>query len=74
MFNEKKDVGPHSIPTNILKEYKKILSIPLALIINISFKTGIFSELYKIAHFIPVYKNRNQVDCPTIDQYLYYQI
>ena len=44
-----KVVGPHSIPTNILKEYKKILSIPLALI-----KTGIFPELCKLAHVIPV--------------------
>ena len=45
MFSEKKAIGPYSIPINILKEYKKILSIPLALIINISFKTGIFPEL-----------------------------
>ena len=37
MSSEKKAVGPHSIPTNILKEFKKILSIPLALIINMSF-------------------------------------
>ena len=63
MFSEKKAVGPHSIPTNILKEYKKILSIPLAIIINISFKTGIFPELCKIAHVIPVYKKGDQLDC-----------
>ena len=56
MFSEKKAVGPHSIPTNILKEYKKILSLPLAIIINISFKTGIFPKLCKIVHIIPVYK------------------
>ena len=42
MFSEKKAVGPYSIPINILKEYKKILSIPLALIINIYFKTSTF--------------------------------
>ena len=63
MFSEKKAVGPYSIPTNILKEYKKILSIPLALIINISFKRGIFPELCKIAHVIPVYKKGDQLDC-----------
>ena len=33
MFSEEKALGPHSIQTNILKEYKKILSIHLALII-----------------------------------------
>ena len=62
-FSEKKAVGPHSIPTNILKEYKEILYIPLALIINISFKTGIFPEFCKIAHVIPVYKKGDQLDC-----------
>ena len=54
MFSRKKAVGPHNIQTKILKEYKNILSIPLALVINISFKTGIFPELIKLAHFTPV--------------------
>ena len=74
MFSEKKAVGHHSIWTNILKEYKKILSISLALIINISFKTGIFPELSKIAHIIPVYKKGIRLTIQTIDQYLYCQI
>ena len=47
MFSEKKAVGPYSIPINILKEYKKILSIPLALIINIYFKTSTFPNSSK---------------------------
>ena len=47
MFSEKKAVGPYSIPTNILKEYKKILSIPLAFIINIYFKASIFPNSAK---------------------------
>ena len=63
IFSDKRAVGPHSIPTNILKEYKKIFSIPLALIKNISFETGIFPELCKIAHVIPVYKKGDQLDC-----------
>ena len=63
IFSEKKAAGSHSILRNILKEYKKILSIPLALIINISFKRGIFPELCKIAHVIPVYKKGDQLDC-----------
>ena len=63
MFSDKKAVGCHSIQTNILNEYKKILSIPQTLIINISFQTGIFLELCKIAHIIPVYKKEDQLDC-----------
>ena len=63
MFSEEKVVGLNSIPTNILKEYKKILSLPQALIINISFKTGIFPELSKIAHVFPVYKKGDQLNC-----------
>ena len=54
MFSEKKAIGPHRIPTNILTKYKKIPSIPLFLIINISFKTCIFPEFCKVAHVIPV--------------------
>ena len=52
MFSDKKAVDPHRIPANILKEYKRIFSIPLALIINISFKTGIFPELCKLVQTI----------------------
>ena len=58
MFCEKKDVGLHSIPTNILKKYKKILYILLAYIINIY-----FPEPCKRAHVIPVYKKGDQLDC-----------
>ena len=54
MFSGKKAVGPHNIQTKILKEYKNILSITLALVINISFKIGIFPELIKLAHVTPV--------------------
>ena len=52
MFCEKKAAGPHRIPANILKEYKRIFSITLALVINISFKTGIFPELCKLVQTI----------------------
>ena len=54
MFSRKKAVGPHNIQTKILKEFKNILSITLALVINISFKIGIFPELIKLAHVTPV--------------------
>ena len=37
-----KAVGPNSVPNFLLKQFKEELSIPLSLIINMSFKTGIF--------------------------------
>ena len=74
MFGEKKAVGPHSTPTNVMREYKKILSIPLALIIDIYFKTGIFSELCETAHISQYTKRRISLTAPVIDLYLYCQI
>ena len=43
-LNSRKAIGPNSIPTHILKEFKNILKIPLTIIINISFQTGIFPK------------------------------
>ena len=74
MFGEKKAVGPHNIPTNVMREYKKILSIPLALIINIYSKTGIFLELCETAHISQYTKRRISLTAPVIDLYLYCQI
>ena len=41
-LNSKKATGPNSIPTKILKVFSKTISIPLANLINLSFKCGIF--------------------------------
>ena len=59
IFSDKKAVGPHSIPTNILKEYKKIFSIPLALIKIYLLKQASSQN----SHVIPVYKKGDQLDC-----------
>ena len=48
-LNSRKAVGANSILTRILQEFKNILKIPLAIIITISFQTGIFPEQCKIA-------------------------
>ena len=37
-------------------------SVPLSLIINLSFKTGIFPIVCKITHAIPIYKKGEQPD------------
>ena len=54
--------GPNSIPTKILKLFKKEFSRPLSDIINLSFKQGIFPNLLKIANVIPIHKKVFAVD------------
>ena len=51
-----KAVGPSSVPNFLLKQFKEELSIPLSLIINMSFKTSIFPQARKMANIIPIYK------------------
>ena len=51
-----KVVGPGSIPTIILKQFKKLLSKPLANLINLSFSTGLFPKILKQAKIIPIFK------------------
>ena len=63
-FDINKATGPHSIPSNILDLIKYIIAEPLALIINLSFETGIFIENLKIAKTIPIYKDAgNKLNC-----------
>ena len=45
-----KAVGPNSVPNFLLKQFKEELSIPYPLIINMSFKTGIFPQAYNMAN------------------------
>ena len=49
-------IGPSSIPTKLLKEYSKTLSIPISKLINQSFITGIFPESLKLAVVILICK------------------
>ena len=55
--------GSNSIPTNILKTFKKELSKPLRNIINLSFWTETFPETIKIAKRIPVFKKDDNLEC-----------
>ena len=55
--------GPNSIPTKILKLFKKEFSKPLINIINLSFNQGIFPNLLKIANVIPIHKKGDKLDC-----------
>ena len=55
--------GPNSIPTKILKLFKKEFSKPLSDMINLSFNQGIFPNLLKIANVIPIHKKGDELDC-----------
>ena len=58
-----KGVGPNSIPTKILKDYKSKFSKPLSDMINTSFTTGILPSPIKVANIIPIHKKGDRLDC-----------
>ena len=51
-----KTIGPNSISTKILKEFKTKLSEPLSDMINVSFNKRTFPDFLKVANVIPIYK------------------
>ena len=53
----------NSIPTKILKLFKKEFSNPLSEIMNLPFNQGVFPNLLKIANVIPINKNDDKLDC-----------
>ena len=57
-----KAIGPNSIPTKILKMSQHIIAKPLVYLINLSFSTGVFSDLLKIANTISVLKIGDRQD------------
>ena len=58
-----KTSGPNSIPTNILKLFKKEFSIPLSDMINMSFNQGVFTNVLKVANVIPIHKKGDKLGC-----------
>ena len=61
-INPNKAIGPNSIPTKILKEFKTELSEPLSDIINVSVNKGIFPDFLKVAKVIPIHKKGEKID------------
>ena len=55
--------APNSLPTKLMKECKKEISIPLSLIINLSFSTGIFPNRMKLANIFPIHKGDDKDNC-----------
>ena len=61
-LNSDKSSGPNSIPVKILKLLKNDISQQLSYIFNMSFSTGQFPSVLKIAKAIPIYKKQSIVD------------
>ena len=55
--------GPNSIPTRILKLFKKEFSKRISDIINLSFNQSVFPNLLKIANVILIHKKGDKLDC-----------
>ena len=62
-LNSSKSCGPSSIATNLLKTHANLLYVPLQLIINASFREGIFPDLLKIANVCPIFKKNDRNKC-----------
>ena len=61
-INVRKATGPYSIPSNLLKLLKSVISKPLEIIFNASFARGIIPNKFKIARVLPVFKNGIQTN------------
>jgi len=59
------DIGkaydPNSIPTEILHLLKEDIASPLATLFNLSFTTGSFPDILKIANTIPIFKKGSKL-------------
>ena len=51
-----KACGPFSISTSLLKTLKSVLSVPLQLLFNCSFSTGMVPDQFKVARVVPIHK------------------
>ena len=56
-----KSTGPNSIPTKILKLLKNDISAQLSDIFNVSFSTGVFPTMLKIAKVVPIHKKQSKL-------------
>lgn len=54
-------MGPLSVPNDILKIIKCVVSKPLEMLFNVSFSTGIVPYDLKLANVVPVYKKGSPI-------------
>ena len=60
-LDPKKSTGPNSIPTKILKLLKNDVSTQLSDIFKVSFSTGVFPSILKIAKVVPIHKKQSKL-------------
>ena len=65
---------PNSIPTKILKLTKDTLSGPFSEIINKSFPSGTFPNVFRIATVVPAFKAESRILCSNYIPPSYYKI
>ena len=56
-----KSAGPSILPTKIMSQLNGIIASPLVELVNKSFQSGIFPDIFKIAKIIPIFKNESPV-------------
>ena len=59
---ENKSTGPSSIPVKLLRLIPDIIIIPLAYIINMSLKPGVYPNLLKLVKVVPIHKGGSTED------------
>ena len=59
--NVHKSVGPDGIHPKLLKECHDALAVPITIIINDSFRTGLLQVLWKLAMICPIFKKGSKV-------------
>ena len=61
-LNQSKSSGPNGIPVFIIKEFINFFSVWLSYLVNLSFETGVFPDLMKVASVIPLHKKGSKLD------------
>ena len=56
-LKRKKAAGHDNLPAGLLKDSADVISIPLAHIINLSLRSGVFPTSWKVAKILPLYKS-----------------
>ena len=62
ILKNNKSNGPFSISNKLFKKFKKPLSTPLSLLINITFTKGKFPDILKIGKNFPIHKKNCKTD------------
>ena len=55
-LKRRKSTGSDDLPAGMIKDCKKVIAKPLAFIINLSLRTGVFPSIWKNAKITPVHK------------------